>query len=271
MDFHPQARARLIRWFLLFVVLAAIVFGTAWWRNQELSKSSQTLSPNSSNIATKTPVSFDKNQHSVNDPASIWVVVNKGRLLPSDYVPAGLAAPNIALRLAASSPEMKVEKTVAAAMEKLFTAATNSGLHLMLASGYRSYAEQVSVYSAEVQNNGQAVADNESARPGHSEHQTGLAADLEPASRNCEVMSCFGDTSEGKWLIANAYKYGFIIRYPKDKTSITGYAYEPWHIRYVGLELAAEINKTGQTLEQLFNLTTYSDYPVTSYKLGIGR
>ncbi len=270
MDFHPQARARLIRWFLLFVVLAAIVVGIAWWRNQELSKSSQTLTPNSSNIASKTPASLNINLHSVNDPASIWVVVNKGRLLPSDYVPAGLAEPNVALRLAASSPEMKLQKVASEAMEKLFTAATNSGLHLMLASGYRSYTEQASVYSAEVQNNGQAAADSESARPGHSEHQTGLAADLEPAGRNCEVMSCFADTPEGKWLSANAYKYGFIIRYPKDKISLTGYAYEPWHIRYVGLDLAAEINKTGQSLEQFFGLPAYPNYPAQPYNLKSG-
>ncbi|MEK7561249.1 MAG: D-alanyl-D-alanine carboxypeptidase family protein [Patescibacteria group bacterium] len=78
-------------------------------------------------------------------------------------------------------------------------------------------------------------------------------------------------TPGGKWLAANAYQYGFIIRYPKDKTSLTGYAYEPWHLRYVGVDLATRINKTGQTLEQFFGLPTYPDYPVQSYELKSGN
>lgn len=254
MGFHPVARVRLLRWFLLFVVLAAIITGITWWRS-----------------APTTPIGFNKSQYSINDPASIWLVVNKGRVLPSDYVPANLVAPNVALRLATNNPEMTVRKDTAIAMEKLFAAATNDDQHLMLASGYRSYTDQVSVYNAEVQNNGQAVADSESARPGHSEHQTGLAADLEPASRSCEVMACFGDTPEGRWLATNAYKYGFIIRYQKDKISLTGYNYEPWHIRFIGADLASEINKTSQTLEQFFNLSASTDYPATSYQLKAGH
>ena len=98
-------------------------------------------------------------------------------------------------------------------------------------------------------------ADQQSARPGYSEHQTGFAADVGPVSQNCALQQCFGDTPEGKWLAANAYKYGFIIRYAADDQDITGYEAEPWHIRYVGTELSTQMHTTGiKTLEQFFNV-----------------
>lgn len=142
-----------------------------------------------------------------------------------------------------------------------------AGVNLMLASGYRSYANQVATYNGFVTQNGQTAADTFSARPGHSEHQTGLAADLEPTSRKCELEVCFADTPEGKWLAANCYKYGFIIRYQKDTQGLTGYQYEPWHIRYVGKDLAEEIYKINQTLEQFFGLPSYTSYPAQVFKL----
>lgn len=270
MDFHPIARARLIKQLLVFLALVVATALVVWWRSDQPAKKFQPVTPSISSSAPTTPADFNKTQYSVNDPASIWVVVNKGRVLPSGYTPANLAVPNVPLRLSANNPEMHVRQEVATVMEKLFAAAVADGLHLMLASGYRSHVEQVSVYNAEVQNNGQAKADSESARPGHSEHQTGLAADLEPTSRNCELSACFADTPEGKWLAANAYKYGFIIRYQSGKKPLTGYTYEPWHIRYVGVDLANQINQTGQALEQFFGLPTFVDYPVQMYQLKAG-
>lgn len=270
MTIHPVARRHLFRKLLIFIVLFAAVALLAWWRNDQLVKKSLSGATASTRPASAAPPGFNKDQHSINDPTSIWAIVNKGRVLPSNYVPPTLVAPSVALRLPASNSEMQVRQETAAAIEKLFTAAASNGLNLMLASGYRSYAEQVSVYGAEVQNNGRAVADQESARPGHSEHQTGLAVDIEPLSRNCELSVCFADTPEGKWLAANANKYGFTIRYQKGKNGLTGYNYEPWHIRYVGVALAAEINRTGQTLEQFFGLAAYSDYPAVSHQLKIG-
>ncbi len=199
--------------------------------------------------------------------ASITVVVNKGRILPSSYVPADLVVPDVALRLGSGSPEMHVRAEAAAAMKQLFAGAAQSGLQLKLASGYRSYSLQKTLYNGYVASSGQAYADASSARPGHSEHQTGLAADLEPASRNCEIQQCFGTTAEGKWLAANAYKYGFIIRYQEGKDNLTGYEYEPWHVRYIGTDLATKVYKSGKTLEQYFGMTTYADYPPTSFQL----
>ncbi len=271
MSIHPVAKRHLLRKLLILVVLFVAVAALVWWRNDQNDKKSPSFTAASSSSVPAASGGFDKNQYSINDPASLWVIVNKGRVLPSDYTPANLVAPSVPLRLSADNSEMHLRQDASAAMVKLFTAAANDGLHLMLASGYRSYSEQTNVYNAEVQNNGQTVADQESARPGHSEHQTGLAADLEPASRNCELSACFADTPEGKWLEANAYKYGFVIRYQKDKANQTGYTYEPWHIRYVGLSLAEQISKTGQTLEQFFDLPAYTYYPATSYNLEAGR
>lgn len=204
---------------------------------------------------------FNKKQFSVDDPASLWVVVNKHRPLnPKTYAPT-LAVPNVPLRLNGSAGEMHVAAQMAPALESLFKAASAAKEPLMLASGYRSYQEQVAVYGNEVKANGQAGADRESARPGFSEHQTGLAADLEPVSRQCEVEDCFGDMPEGKWLAANAATYGFIIRYTKDNQPTTGYIYEPWHVRYVGIPLAKELKaKNIDALETFFGLGAAPDY-----------
>jgi D-alanyl-D-alanine carboxypeptidase len=146
-------------------------------------------------------------------------------------------------------------------------AAKQSGIELKLASGYRSYANQAATYSNYAKTYGTSQADTFSARPGHSEHQTGLAADLEPIDGQCELDQCFGDLPEGKWLAANAYKYGFIVRYQKGAQDLTGYEYEPWHMRYIGTGLSDQINTSGQTLEQFFGLPNITSYPSTSLTL----
>lgn len=248
--------------------MAAVV----WWRHDEAAQIILKAKDNGTQTqpTSGTVASFNKHQYSLNDPASLWAVVNKGRVLPADYVPAGLTVPNINLSGPASSTNMRVRSEAASSLEKLAASASTNGIKLTLVSGYRSYATQSNVYNSYVATQGMAAADSFSARPGHSEHQTGLAADLGAASGQCQLEKCFGDTAEGKWLAANAYKYGFIIRYQKDKTNLTGYDYEPWHIRYVGAELATEMNKTGQTLEQFFELPNYVNYPVSSYQLKAG-
>lgn len=217
-------------------------------------------------ISTKTP-SFNKSVYSVDEANSLWVIVNKGRKLPANYVPDGITSPHIALRLPSSDPEMGLRPDAAKALQELSEAAANANSPLMLASGYRSYDSQVIIYDSEVQSIGQSQADKESARPGYSEHQTGLAADIEPEGRSCEVQVCFAETTQGIWLANNAYKFGFIIRYQKAKESITGYQYEPWHIRYVGKDLASQIHNSNQTLEQFFDLPAYRDYSGAPFQL----
>jgi D-alanyl-D-alanine carboxypeptidase len=206
--------------------------------------------------------SFNKQQYSKSDPNSIWVVVNKKRpLSPKEYAPSDLVIPNVPLRYGRESESMQLRKPAATALEAMVKDGDAAGMHLMLASGYRSYATQVNTYASEVNAYGQATADSESARPGYSEHQTGLAMDLEDAGQKCEVQDCFGSLPEGKWAATNAYKYGFIMRYPPNKEEITGYRYESWHFRYVGVALATELHKDHiETLEQFFGLPAAPDY-----------
>ncbi|HVC36045.1 MAG TPA: M15 family metallopeptidase [Candidatus Dormibacteraeota bacterium] len=217
--------------------------------------------PKSQQVTTHAQT-FDKTLYSLSDPTSLWVIVNKKRPLnPINYAPPDLTAPNIPLRLSSLDPEMHVRAAMAIALQNMTAVAKTQNINLMLASGYRSYSEQVTVYGAEVKDFGQKTADQESARPGYSEHQSGWAADLEPTSRQCEVEQCFANLPEGKWLASNAYKYGFIIRYPVAKQLITGYEYEPWHVRYVGTYLASAMHNQGiLTLEEFFGLPAAPDY-----------
>jgi len=196
--------------------------------------------------------------HSIDDASSIWVVANKLRpLQPLKYVPSDLVT--VPIRHVNNQPLRKVASDAVVAMLK--AAKAEGAGEMQEQSGYRSYSTQVRVYNGWVAQNGQAWADRQSARPGTSEHQTGLAIDLSAYPAKCSLQACFGNTPQGKWLAANAYRFGFILRYPQGKTSITGYDYEPWHFRYVGVELATEMHDTGyQTLEEFFGLPAAPDY-----------
>lgn len=251
----------------LVIVIMAIVAFLAWPAKRIYQNTAGTSQTSNAAGSTSTAAGFNKNLYPLDQASSLWVVVNKGRILPSSYVPADLVAPNVPLRLGSTNSEMRVRADVAAGMEKMFAAAKLDGINLMLASGYRSYTNQSATYFGFVSSSGVAQADTFSARPGHSEHQTGLAADIEPTSRTCELDQCFANTPEGKWLAANSYKFGFIIRYEQTTQGLTGYEYEPWHIRYVGNALAQQIYQTGQTLEQFFGLPIYTAYPSQSLNL----
>ena len=130
----------------------------------------------------------------------------------------------------------------------------------MLASGYRSYALQEAVHNNYVAQDGEAAANRYSAKPGHSEHQTGLAIDLSGTDGVCVIEDCFKDTKTAKWLAKNAHTYGYILRYEPGKEAIVGYTYEPWHFRYVGIPLATEIYQNKTTMEQCFQLPAAPDY-----------
>ncbi len=204
---------------------------------------------------------FDKSQHSLSDPTSPWVVVNKHRPLPAGYAPDDLSVPRMPLAGSASAENMHVRKAMAATLEQMAAAGTKAGVNLELVSGYRSQAYQTTVYNSFVKRDGQAKADTYSARPRFSEHQTGWAADLGRTDGKCAVADCFVGTKEAKWLAVNAYKYGFIIRYPQGQTAVTGYQYEPWHVRFVGTALATQMHKDKTlTLEGFFNLESAPNY-----------
>ncbi|MEK7561248.1 MAG: M15 family metallopeptidase [Patescibacteria group bacterium] len=194
MAIHPAAARHLARKILLLLVLVAATAAVVWWRDYHPLQESQPVTSTTRSSVSTNPDSFNKGQFSVNDPVSIWVVVNKGRLLPNTYVPTNLIIPKVALSEGSKSENMHLRQDASAEVEKLVAAATSEGLKLMLVSGYRSWATQQSVYNGYVAADGQAFADTTSARPGHSEHQTGLAADLGSVSRVCQLEACFGDT-----------------------------------------------------------------------------
>ncbi|WP_241976536.1 MULTISPECIES: M15 family metallopeptidase [unclassified Cryobacterium] len=201
---------------------------------------------------------FDRSARSRDDPASLWVVVDKTRPLnPTDYAPTDLVDVPVAH---VWSPQLRREASDATvALFSAFEAET--GLKLQSHSAYRNFAAQVMVYDADVAANGQAFADTSTARPGTSEHQTGLAIDISALPGICSLDACFGDTPQGQWLAVNAWRFGFLLRYPADKVAITGYGYEPWHFRYIGTELAMEMHATGTaTLEEFFGLPAAPGY-----------
>lgn len=142
-----------------------------------------------------------------------------------------------------------------AAFEKMAAGAQKDGFTLVAFSGYRSYDYQTTLYNNYMNRDGKAAADRYSARPGYSEHQTGLTYDIgEKGREDLWLTSEFGESPAGQWLVKNAHKYGFILRYPEGKEDITGYMYESWHFRYVGVELATAIYESNKTLEEYLNI-----------------
>lgn len=183
---------------------------------------------------------------------SITILVNKDYGLPSDYVPDDLEVPDIPFSFSGYQEKKLMRAEAARALKSMFRDAAEEGLSLHGVSGYRSYERQQAIYDRNVNRDGREQADMYSARPGHSEHQTGLAMDISTQSIHNRLNETFAATPEGRWLADHGYEYGFIIRYPRDKTDITGYAYEPWHVRYVGRELAGELHDNNLTLEEYY-------------------
>ena len=186
---------------------------------------------------------FNSALYSIDDPNSLWVVVNKLRPFdPTSFEPSGLVAVPVPYVNYA-----QLQKVASDAVVEMFADfESETGLQMQALSTYRSYAAQQQVYGGN---------DLLTARPGYSEHQTGLVIDIDALPRACSLQSCFADTPQGSWLAENAWKFGFIMRYPDGLTDITGYQFEPWHYRYVGLELSTEMHETGiQTLEEFFDL-----------------
>jgi D-alanyl-D-alanine carboxypeptidase len=221
---------------------------------------SATPSPRPTPTSSPTPTvpGFDKTAQSIDDPASSWVVVNKARpLAPVTFVPPDLVYPDVTY-----VNRQPMRQQVADALVALFAAGkAEAGLDFSVQSAYRSYDSQVRVYNDDVARNGQAYADTDTARPGHSEHQTGLAVDISAVPARCSLDACFADTPQGAWLAENAYRFGFLLRYPADKVPVTGFTFEPWHFRFIGVPLAAQLHATGvTTLEDFFGVPGGTEY-----------
>lgn len=200
---------------------------------------------------------FDRSANSIDDPESLWVVSNKLRPLnPIDFAPADLVIPvDVGNEFA-----QPLREPAARAAEQFIGAAATAGHDVWIISAYRDYATQIALYDGYVARDGKEAADRYSARPGHSEHQTGLVIDLDDHG-DCYLDGCFGDTPAGAWLAANAAEHGFIVRYPDGKEAVTGFMPEPWHFRFVGTELALEMQKMSvTTLEEFFGLPAAPGY-----------
>ena len=191
---------------------------------------------------------FYKNIIEITNPEEISTLVNKNYRLPQDYTPNDLAL----ISPTFSKGEKYLRKEAKQAFEKLGADASEKGYTIRLSSGFRSYEYQKILYTYYVNHNGKEYADLCSARPGHSEHQTGLSFDVEGSLYD---YNRFEETKEFLWIKENAHRYGFILRYPKGKEKITGFKYEPWHYRYVGKEIAGIIKENNLTLEEYLSQT----------------
>jgi len=189
------------------------------------------------------------------EPSDTLALVNKNNSLPSNYIPANLVVPKVPFPFTEFHEKKLMREDAARALERLFTQAKEENINLYATSGYRSYERQKAIFTSKSMRYGLERANQFSAKPGESEHQTGLAMDVTSPKVNFLLSQSFGETKEGRWLKENASKFGFIIRYPQGKEDVTGYQYEPWHLRYVGNNhIAYTIASNGATLEEYLGM-----------------
>lgn len=186
-------------------------------------------------------------------PESVTVLVNKQFALPEDYEPDDLVYPDVPFVFKEKIDKRMMREEAAKALEQMFAGAEEDDIYLSGVSAYRSHATQKSLFNRYVKKDGEEKARTYSAVPGHSEHETGLAIDVSGSDSKCAAENCFADSEEAKWLSEHAAEYGFIVRYPNGKESITGYQYEPWHLRYVGTKISKVIAEKSITLEEYFD------------------
>lgn len=185
---------------------------------------------------------------------NLVVLCNRNIKLGEEYNPTDLVVPNTPLVYPRTFEQSQLRKEAVQALEEMFKEAKKQGLEdLFLVSGYRSYKYQYQIYNNSLKNRGEAHTKKYMAEPGYSEHQTGLTADISTRSAGFTLEESFENTKEGQWLAENAHKFGFILRYPKDKVDVTGYTYEPWHFRYVGKTVSQYMKKYNLVLEELYD------------------
>ena len=192
---------------------------------------------------------FYEDTEKANTTLDTTLLVNKHYLLDKDYIPEDLV--NVSQNYAwGEVGSQKVREIAYNAFLDMWNAANEEGYYLMINSSYRSYEDQEIVYNNYKNSSGERFADSIAARPGSSEHQTGLALDI--FSKTNTNKNTFSQTDEAKWLKENAHNYGFILRYPEDKVDITGYSFESWHYRYVGKDIATYIYENDITYEEYY-------------------
>ncbi len=183
-------------------------------------------------------------------PDSIWTIVSKTHPISTNYIPSDLRIPDVATRTDKSNDEQSVRAIINTPLKAMFDDAAKAGHSLMIGSGYRSAALQKIYFDNLAGSIGEDEANQAIAKPGQSEHQTGLSIDISTLNRSCYLDQCFANTADGLWLAKNSYKYGFILRFPIGSETITGYQYEPWHFRYIGVDLATALYESNITLDE---------------------
>ncbi|WP_160725534.1 M15 family metallopeptidase [Bacillus sp. USDA818B3_A] len=241
---------RKIRLLMIPMVLLAAVLGGCSLRQHFVENQPSAPSKNSINLEKSKDPGNKKLVEVVSNPSAIPVLVNKYNKLPDRYKPSDLVDPDIPFIFNEKVEKRKLRVKAARAIEKLFSGAKQDGISLLGVSAYRSHAAQTALFNHYVSVDGVKEAMAYSAVPGTSEHETGLAIDVTGGDGKCAAEDCFAGTVPAKWLEKHAAEYGFIIRYPKGKKNITGYQYEPWHLRYVGKTAAKEITTQKLTLEE---------------------
>ena len=239
-----KRKIKLSKCLKIFIVIIAMIFCIDILKNSIFKDIGVDSVNFIRNIESRIGLIDDKSTF-YNNKNNDLILVNKENSLSSDYKPDNLVKPNIVFLDSSVEEEKYMQQEAATALEELFQNAKQNNITLIGSSAYRSYQTQVNIYNKYYKEKGKEYTKQYVAIPGESEHQTGLAIDVTNPSR------CFDKTSiEAQWLANNAYKYGFILRYPKNKEDVTGYSYEPWHIRYVGKNVAEKIYRNSETLEE---------------------
>lgn len=233
------AAGRALALYLVFILAAVPAYAADAPRQEPVSTQTQEAAQETAQIQ---------------DPGALDVLVNKQNQLPKNFVPKLKALPSAYGGLS-MTPE------AGSAFVEMAKAAAKEGFSLRVVSGYRSYSKQTTLYQSYKRQYGEATADTFSARPGFSEHQTGLAADINTAS----LRTHFERTDTYRWLVEHCWDYGFILRYPEGKEEVTGYCFEPWHYRYVGVETALAVKESGLTFDEYMERT--SSQPITRAQL----
>lgn len=201
-------------------------------------------------IALPGAKAFKALEEDYQNPASLWFLVNKQRPLPRDYTPSELTIPAVKTQEWRSQDERSVRADITSYVVAMFKEAQDNSLALTVLSGYRSALTQEIIYNNSLARVGEEQTKQYIAFPGQSEHQTGLVIDIATTPEECSLEWCFENTGAGEWLRNNAHRFGFILRYPKEKETITGYSYEPWHFRFLGVDLATALHESGLTFEE---------------------
>lgn len=250
-----KIRRRILFFSIFIIIFLSITFVVyenyfAEGNNPPLSKESINVDLDENTVQSESNGDNIKDESNKKEENDILILVNKKHPLSSDYAPEDLVVPDVSFSFKGYHSKKQMRKEAATALEKLFAGANDEGIKLYAVSGYRPYERQKNIFNNKARKVGEEEANKVVAYPGQSEHQTGLAIDVSSPSVKNGLVESFGDTKEGIWLKENSYKYGFIIRYPKEKEHITGYSYEPWHIRYIGKEAAEYIFENDITLEE---------------------